>query len=105
MKKKLVLNVLLTLTLLLVNLPVFAKFSILIYPLIPFQDSILYYNPVVKINDECSGYLFPGTNIIWTLKKCISSKIDNTKIYTNIIQVIPLIQPFFFEITNTLKRR
>jgi len=84
MKKKLVLNVLLTLTLLLVNLPVFAKFSILIYPLIPFQDSILYYNPVVKINDECSGYLFPGTNIIWTLKKCISSKIDDTKIYTNI---------------------
>jgi hypothetical protein len=73
MKSKLGFNFFLTLGIFYIGIPLFAKIPPCYKVLKGFNDSTYFLsNPIVKIGDGCSGYLFPGTNIIWTLNKCLN---------------------------------
>jgi hypothetical protein len=72
MKSKLGLKINLTLVILILSIPVFAKWSTKHHNSFVFNDTfLLKFNPVLQIGNGCSGYLFPGTNVVWTLNKCL----------------------------------
>jgi hypothetical protein len=49
------------------------------------KDTTLFYgNPVVFLENGCSGFLFPGTDVIWTLNECLTYGPEGQSI-TNII--------------------
>jgi hypothetical protein len=111
MKSKLGLNVFLTLGILCLGLPVFAKFSTQYSSFKTLKDTIfLTFNPILKIGNGCSGYLFPGTNVIWTLNKCLSIKDENKEII-NLITSSELNYKYFqppnnetIEVRDTFKK-
>lgn len=111
MKSKLGLNVILTLGILCLGLPVFAKFYPQHSSFKTLKDTIfLAFNPILKIGNCCSGYLFPGTNVIWTLNKCLSIKDENKEII-NLITSSELNYKFFqprndetIEVIDTFKK-
>lgn len=59
------------------NFLVFLFFIILANPFHLYSSSFFSSVIVVRVGNGCSGYLFPKTNYIWTLSKCL--EYDNSK--------------------------
>lgn len=62
-------------------------FSVIYIPNLSCFHSTLFSSPsvIVRVGSSCTGYLFPGTNYVWTLSQCLEYEqvLENISIKTS----------------------